>query len=359
MAEISRQPRPGGRVAQSTTEATANADGEPAGTAASYIADGENVPGGAATIASRASTIAFDGSAGTGELLPGPADLLAAALAACILKNVERFSGLLPFRYQHARVHVEIERQEPPPRIVRARYTLRIITDEPEHRLRAAAPQHPALRHHHQHPRRRLRARRHDPRRAAQPLNRSSNEHPDTPTSADPSRTHLPRRSCAAFIPAGSRAVMGTGIVGVAAYLNPGDQPGLRHTAHTVGVAFVLLAWLLAIAIAIPYLARLVRHRDAATADLRHPIIGALYATLPAAILVLAVATATVGGSLLPAHTVVADRGRARRDRRAARVRRRRPVRLRALHQRRCRRPTPPTAAGSSRPSSRSSSRWR
>ena len=135
MAEISRQPRPGGRVAQSTTEATANADGEPAGTAASYTADGENVPGGAATIASRASTIAFDGSAGTGELLPGPADLLAAALAACILKNVERFSGLLPFTYQHARVHVELERQEPPPRIVRARYTLRINTNEPDHRV--------------------------------------------------------------------------------------------------------------------------------------------------------------------------------------------------------------------------------
>ena len=135
MAEISRQPRPGGRVAQSTTEATANADGELAGTAASYTADGENVPGGAATIASRASTIAFDGSAGTGELLPGPADLLAAALAACILKNVERFSGLLPFTYQHARVHVELERQEPPPRIVRARYTLRINTNEPDHRV--------------------------------------------------------------------------------------------------------------------------------------------------------------------------------------------------------------------------------
>ena len=98
---------------------------------------------------------------------------------------------------------------------------------------------------------------------------------------------------------------MGTGIVGVAAYLNPGNQSGLHHTAHVIGVAFVLLAWLLAIAIAIPYLIRLIRHRDAAAADLRHPIIGALYATLPAAMLVLAVATATVGGSLLPAHTVV------------------------------------------------------
>ena len=107
------------------------------------------------------------------------------------------------------------------------------------------------------------------------------------------------------FHPGWFATVMGTGIVGVIAYLNPGAQPGLRGAAHAVGVAFVLLAWILAITIAIPYLARIVRYRDAALADLRHPIVGPLYATLPAAILVLAVATATVGGSILPAHTVV------------------------------------------------------
>jgi uncharacterized OsmC-like protein len=100
-----------------------------------YSVEATNLPGGTAAVAAHASTIAFDGSAETGELLPGPAALLAAALAACILKNVERFSGLLPFRYEHARVHVELEREEPPPRIVRARYALRILTDEPEQRL--------------------------------------------------------------------------------------------------------------------------------------------------------------------------------------------------------------------------------
>lgn len=100
-----------------------------------YTVDAENRPGGAATISSRTSTVAFDGSAATGELLPGPADRLAAGLAACILKNVERFSGLLPFRCDSASVRVEVEREEPPPRIVRARYTLRIVTDEPDQRL--------------------------------------------------------------------------------------------------------------------------------------------------------------------------------------------------------------------------------
>jgi uncharacterized OsmC-like protein len=100
-----------------------------------YRVRGENRPGGSATIESRASTVAFDGSAETGELLPGPADLLAAALAACVLKNVERFAGILPFRYEVARIEVEVEREEPPPRIVRARYELSIETDEPAHRL--------------------------------------------------------------------------------------------------------------------------------------------------------------------------------------------------------------------------------
>jgi uncharacterized OsmC-like protein len=98
-----------------------------------YRARGENRPGGAATIESHASRIMFDGSAETGELLPGPADLLAAALAACMLKNVERFAGILPFSCRQAQI--EVERAEPPPRIVRARYTLTIATGEPAHRL--------------------------------------------------------------------------------------------------------------------------------------------------------------------------------------------------------------------------------
>jgi uncharacterized OsmC-like protein len=104
-------------------------------TATRYEVDSENLPGGAGRITTRSSLIAFDGSATTGAVLPGPADLLAAALAACILKNVERFSGMLPFQYVRATVHVAVEREEPPPRIVRARYTLQIETDEPQHRV--------------------------------------------------------------------------------------------------------------------------------------------------------------------------------------------------------------------------------
>ena len=100
-----------------------------------YEADGENLPGGHAHVAARGGDIRFNGSAAGGEELPGPADLLAAALAACILKNVERFSKMLNFSYERATIHVAVEREDPPPRIARVRYTLRVETDEPEARL--------------------------------------------------------------------------------------------------------------------------------------------------------------------------------------------------------------------------------
>ncbi|HTJ84121.1 MAG TPA: OsmC family protein [Polyangiaceae bacterium] len=91
--------------------------------------------GGTASVRARASDIAFDGSAQAGETLPGPADLLCAALSACILKNVERFSKILPFRYESASIEVTAEREEPPPRIVRMHYKLRVVTDEPTARI--------------------------------------------------------------------------------------------------------------------------------------------------------------------------------------------------------------------------------
>ena len=100
-----------------------------------YEVDGENLPSGAAQLTIKGGAVAFDGGATTGEALPGPADLLAAALAACMLKNVERFSKILHFRYRRATIHVAAEREEPPPRIVRATYTLRVETDEPDARV--------------------------------------------------------------------------------------------------------------------------------------------------------------------------------------------------------------------------------
>lgn len=46
---------------------------------------------------------------------PGPAELLAAALAACLLKNLSRCGELIDFRYDGAEVDVVARRQDSPP----------------------------------------------------------------------------------------------------------------------------------------------------------------------------------------------------------------------------------------------------
>jgi uncharacterized OsmC-like protein len=79
--------------------------------------------------------IEFDVGRQSGDELPGPAELLALSLGACILKNVERFSHLLSFRYEGAEVTVEAERQDNPPRFTELTYELRIRTEESPHRV--------------------------------------------------------------------------------------------------------------------------------------------------------------------------------------------------------------------------------
>jgi C4-dicarboxylate transporter/malic acid transport protein len=91
---------------------------------------------------------------------------------------------------------------------------------------------------------------------------------------------------------------MGTAIVGIVGYQNPGNQAGLRDAAHSFGVLMVAVAAILAIALGVPYLVRWLRHPGAAIADLRNPVAGALYGTFPGGLLVLAVGIATVGPSL-------------------------------------------------------------
>ena len=90
---------------------------------------------GRSEISTKRATIAFDSSPQMGNELPGPAELLCSAFAACLLKNVERFSEMLPFRRQGASVRVEAERQQTPPRFLRIGYELRVVTEEPPERV--------------------------------------------------------------------------------------------------------------------------------------------------------------------------------------------------------------------------------
>ena len=108
------------------------------------------------------------------------------------------------------------------------------------------------------------------------------------------------------FHPGWYGAIMGTAIVGIIGYQDPGGVAGLADAARVFGVAMVALAAVLAIGLGIPYVARWARYPDAARADLANPSVGALYGTFPGGILVLAVGIATVGSSVLAADMTAA-----------------------------------------------------
>jgi len=84
-------------------------------------------------------------------------------------------------------------------------------------------------------------------------------------------------------------AVLGTAGVAVAGLVDP--LPSLR-VDEAVGAVLALVAVVLLPVLLVPYGRRIVRHRDAAGADLAHPGLGALYGTVPAALLVTGLALA-------------------------------------------------------------------
>lgn len=64
-----------------------------------------------------------------------PAELLLTALAACLLKGIERAIPMLKFVMRSAEVRVRGVRQDSPPRMVRVDYELAVDTDESDARL--------------------------------------------------------------------------------------------------------------------------------------------------------------------------------------------------------------------------------
>jgi len=64
-----------------------------------------------------------------------PAELLLAAVAACMLKGIERVLPILKFELRGVEVSLHGLRQDSPPRMQRIDYVLTVDTDESDHRL--------------------------------------------------------------------------------------------------------------------------------------------------------------------------------------------------------------------------------
>ena len=64
-----------------------------------------------------------------------PVELLLAALAACMLKGIERVTPMLAFQIDAAEVHLEAIRQDAPPKLTLIRYLITVDSAETDQRL--------------------------------------------------------------------------------------------------------------------------------------------------------------------------------------------------------------------------------
>lgn len=64
-----------------------------------------------------------------------PAELFLAAIAACMIKGIERVTPILHFDLRGVEVLLHAVRQDAPPKIVSVRYELIVDTDESDQRL--------------------------------------------------------------------------------------------------------------------------------------------------------------------------------------------------------------------------------
>jgi len=76
--------------------------------------------------------IVFGTTSQSEDILANPAELFLASFSACVLKNVERFSGLMKFEYSNAEIIVNATRTEKPPKIDEINYELSIYSQDPK-----------------------------------------------------------------------------------------------------------------------------------------------------------------------------------------------------------------------------------
>lgn len=65
-----------------------------------------------------------------------PAELLLAALSACMIRGIERVAPILKFELRGVQVILDGVRQDVPPKMESIHYEILVDTDESEHRLR-------------------------------------------------------------------------------------------------------------------------------------------------------------------------------------------------------------------------------
>ncbi|GHC62112.1 OsmC family protein [Ulvibacter litoralis] len=76
------------------------------------------------------TSVAFGTTKATETLLSSPADIYISSLAACILKNIERFSIMMKFEYTTASVSITATHLTKPPRLEGIVYEVIVFSEE-------------------------------------------------------------------------------------------------------------------------------------------------------------------------------------------------------------------------------------
>jgi uncharacterized OsmC-like protein len=82
------------------------------------------------------SLVSFDASSGRDPILPNPAELLLTSLAACLLKNIQRYSEILRIPYRKASITVTGLRSDTPPTMQKITYLLEVDTDASDQKIK-------------------------------------------------------------------------------------------------------------------------------------------------------------------------------------------------------------------------------
>jgi uncharacterized OsmC-like protein len=100
-----------------------------------YQIKANSIKDGIATIDVNNGELHFDASTVRQDKLANPAELLLSSLAACMLKNVERFSKILKYEYLKAEIEVSGKRNDSPPFMSEVNYVLKIESEMTQHKL--------------------------------------------------------------------------------------------------------------------------------------------------------------------------------------------------------------------------------
>lgn len=83
----------------------------------------------------KSARVTLDTDIGGRDDAMNPVELLLSALAACIIKGIERVAPMIHFRFEDVEIEIEAARQDVPPKLVSIHYRLLVRTSETDQRL--------------------------------------------------------------------------------------------------------------------------------------------------------------------------------------------------------------------------------